>query len=31
MENDVGGSLEAIRNFYLFDYEEAISRPWVRK
>ena len=30
MENDVAGSLEAIKNFYLFDYEEAISRPWVK-
>ncbi|XP_052089132.1 uncharacterized protein LOC127725852 isoform X10 [Mytilus californianus] len=28
MENDVAGSLEAIKNFYLFDYEEAITRPW---
>lgn len=29
MEEDIYGSLDTIQNFYLFDYEEAISRSWV--
>ncbi|OWF37572.1 Dynein heavy chain 5, axonemal [Mizuhopecten yessoensis] len=28
MEQDIYDKLDSIRNFYLFDYEEAISRSW---